>query len=100
MEELSCAELSVTDACLQTQHEGQACFDETVFPWNRIFICAFAHTKHHAVQTAGLWFLISVATLLFIWASVGVLAKVLSLLTINQKLHIIFFLDFDSCSMV
>jgi hypothetical protein len=76
MEELTCAELGVVDACLHAQTKGQACFDETAFPWNRIFVCAFANTRHNSVEAAGLWVLLFVVTFLVIWVSVGVLAKV------------------------
>jgi hypothetical protein len=72
----TCAELNLKDACILASKEGSACSDDTVIPWNRLFLCTGQHLGIVAFA-AFVCLLISIA-LVVMWIGVNLLSKVRS----------------------
>lgn len=75
MENRECDTLTLADACAASLQEGRACFDETVLPWKRMFLCVMASLETGVGQIVA-YALLFLVTLLTIWVGVGLLSKV------------------------
>lgn len=70
-----CSSVTVAEACQLSQNEGQACYDDTLFPWKRAFACSIA-SRNGWFDVLTLGVLLTVATLLMVWVCVHLLSQV------------------------
>jgi hypothetical protein len=74
MEGASCDALSLKEACAASR-EGMPCYDDTLVPWKKLFICTLDSSDNFAIVliVGVLMFMLSVVC---VWVGVGLLSKV------------------------
>lgn len=72
----TCAALSLKSACSATLDRNSVCGDETLIPWNRIFICTAESLAHDAVAYWAFVAVLVLITLVIMWIGVNLLSKV------------------------
>lgn len=71
----ACASLSLNSACTSVL-EDDICADETVIPWNRLFICTSSALENDPVKFWGFIVALCFITLVVMWIGVNLLSKV------------------------
>lgn len=74
-----CSGLRLAEACQLSQQQGQACHDDTLFPWKRAFACSLA-SRDGWLGLLVVGVVTTVATLMMVWVCVHLLSQVRSFL--------------------
>lgn len=75
-DDATCAELSLNSACSATLEENSVCADETLIPWNWLFLCTAESLQHDVVKYGAFVAALVVTTLVIMWIGVNLLSKV------------------------
>eukprot|EP00892_Ulva_mutabilis_P007411 jgi/Ulvmu1/5041/UM021_0058.1 len=71
----TCSALTLKSACTATLHADSICADETLIPWNYLFVCTAESLEHDAIKSVAFVAGLVLLTLMVMWIGVNLMSK-------------------------